>query len=210
MVDGGPRRRGLRALCLVGVPLLLVAGIVAATLSNDDEPKAVEVGPGSTGTTVTGATAPTTPPTSTAPSTPTTPPTSTAPSTPSTPATPSPKKATARVLVKFADGTDLRLRNGSLVSLSGKDMAPLNQVLQRYPGTGIERLFQRPEADLAAEKASVEALTGKPQPDLNLWYVLTPADASKVDALIADLKRLGVVDQANRDPGAAPLPAPAP
>ncbi len=204
---GDPRRRRVvRAICLAGGPLLLVAGIVAAAIvgSDDDDATPVEAGTGATSTTVPGptSTAATTVPTTTAATTPTT-----IRAGASVTTATAPSKAAARVLVKFADGTDVRLRSGSLVSLSGKDMTPLNKVLQRYPGTGIERLFQRPEADLAKEKADVEALTGRPQPDLNLWYVLTSANASKVDALIAELKRLAIVEQANRDPGAAPLPS---
>ena len=214
-MDDQRRRRIVRAICLAGVPLLLVAGIAAAAIvgGDDDDATPVEAGVGATSTSTPGPTttvAPSGPTTTAAPTTTVaTTPTTIRPGASVTTTTP-PSKASARVLVKFADGSDVRLRNGSLVSLAGKDMTPLNQVLQRYPGAGVERLFTRPEADLAREKAEVEALTGKPQPDLNLWYVMTPADASKVDALIADLKRLVIVEQANRDPGAVPLPAPAP
>jgi len=193
------QRRRLRTACVIGVPLLLVVGLAAAATMGDDDGDGVPVA-------AQGATSSSTPAASTVASTASTTP---APATTVRPGG-STAPAPARVQVKFAEGSGVRLRNGALVSLSGTDIGPLSRVLSRYPGTGIDRLFQRPEADLAAEKAAVEARTGKPQPDLNLWYVLALADGSKVDALIADLKQLAVVEQANRDPVAAPPPAPAP
>ena len=121
-----------------------------------------------------------------------------------------PTRLGARLQVKFADGSGVRLRDGRLVSLTGRDLTALNGVLARYPGTVIERLFSRSEEDLAAEKASIEASSGRVQPDLNLYYRLTLAAGADPAAAIADLSRLPVVERAYADPGPAPAPAPAP
>ena len=70
----------------------------------------------------------------------------------------------------------------------------------------MERLFDRPEADLDAERAAAEARTGLPQPDLNLYYRLTLPDGVDPGSLIADLEGLAVVERAYPDPVAAPPP----
>ncbi|HJV08561.1 MAG TPA: hypothetical protein VJ653_02745 [Acidimicrobiales bacterium] len=197
MADGA-RRGVLRAACLAGVPVLLVAGVVAAVArGSDDDATPVAAGPVPT-TTVPA-------PTTTTPATTLALPTSSAPVTATTVS-----PAGVPVQVKFVEGADVRLRNGKLVSPSGRDLTPLTQLLARYPGTAIERLFQRPEADLAAEKAAAEARTGRPQPDLNLWYLLRVPGAGRADALITELKRLAIVEDASRAPGPAPPPAPGP
>ena len=204
-------RRAFRSLCAVGVPVLLVAGLVAAaTVGGDDgDQETVAVTPTtvvpSTPAAIGSTTVPATP---AVPSTlanaavPSTSPKATAPTSPTVPA-----PATKRVQVKFVAGSDIRLRDGVLVSLSGQDTAPLRQLLVRFSGLRIERLFQRPEADLAAEKAAAEARTGRPQPDLNLYYLLI-VEESRADALVVDLTRLAIVEQAYRDPAAAPPPSP--
>ena len=114
----------------------------------------------------------------------------------------------AKLLVKFVDGSGVRLRDGRLVSETGQDLSSLDSILATYPGTRVERLFQRPEADLAAEKAAAEARTGLPQPDLNLHYRLVLVEGVDADAVLAELDGLPVVEQAYRAPTAAPPPAP--
>lgn len=216
------RSRGLRWLALAGVPVILVAGIVAAIAIGDDGAASPAAQPASTETTLHGQLRPgTEPAVSTLPlSIPTTlattapvgtnrPVSTTAPGATVTTARPADASA-GRLQVKFVDGSGVRLRGGGLVSLSGRDLTALHQLLARHPGVGIERLFQRPEADLAAEKAAAEARTGRPQPDLNLYYLLTLPDRARADALVVDLQRLSVVEQAYADPAAAPPPAPGP
>jgi hypothetical protein len=112
-----------------------------------------------------------------------------------------------RVQVKFVEGSGVRLRDGRFVSVSGRDLSAVAGALARYPGTQIERLFSRPEEELAAEKAAVEASSGRPQADLNLYYRLTFPAGADVNTAIADLSRLAVVERAYADPGAAPPPA---
>jgi hypothetical protein len=114
----------------------------------------------------------------------------------------------ARVQVKFVDGSGVRLRDGGFVSTTGQDLAALQAVLARYPVSGIDRLFQRPEDDLAAEKAANEARTGQPQPDLNLYFRVTLVEGADAAAFIAELGGLEFVGSAYADPTAAPPPSP--
>jgi serine protease len=111
-----------------------------------------------------------------------------------------------RVQVKFRDGTMIRLRNDVLVSLGNDDVSGLDAVLGRYPIVRIERVFMRPEQDLADDKAQAEARTGQPQPDLNLWFrIILPPDAD-ANALICDLQQLDIVETAYSEPPPAPPP----
>jgi len=125
-----------------------------------------------------------------------------------TPTTAVPVRPGARLQVKFVDGSGVRLRDGGFVSLTGRDLTAVTTHLARYPGTVIERLFSRSEEELAAEKAAIEASSGRPQPDLNLYYRLTLPAGADQDAAIAGLTGLGVVERAYADPAAAPPPVP--
>jgi hypothetical protein len=117
-----------------------------------------------------------------------------------------PGRPGARVQVRFVGGSGVRLRDGSLVSEAGVDLTALQDVLARQGVIAIDRLFQRPEADLDAERAAAEARTGLPQPDLNLYYRLTLPEGVDAGGLIADLGGLTVVERAYLDPVAAPPP----
>ena len=238
MAERGPdvavsRRGGWRWLVPAGATAVVLVGIVASLASSGDDgslrtTRAETTGdaagsgsasrPDGAGPVTSGPGAPTSavPSTAVPSTTGATGPGTTAATPPTTGgATPTtvsvlPAGAGARVQVKFADGTGVRLRDGRFVSLTGTDLGGLTAVLGRYPGTTIERLFTRSEEDLAAEKAAAEAATGRPQPDLNLYFRLTLRPGVDGATAIADLSRLPVVERAYADPVAAPPPAPAP
>lgn len=109
------------------------------------------------------------------------------------------------VIVKFREGTGIRGRDTS--STAGRtDLAGFRAVLAKYPGTTVARLFQRSEADLAQEKARVEARSRRQQADLNLYFRLVAAKGADVVALIADLNQLAIVEAAYSEPKPAPPP----
>jgi hypothetical protein len=208
--DGG-RGPGWRRIGLVAVPVVVVLGIVAALAMGGDDggERAVEQVPGTrstvsstpsttVSTVVVGQTSE--PAATTVPGTDTT-----IGGTPVTTAAPTPRPG-ARIQVKFVDGSGVRLRDGGFVSLTGQDLSALRESLGHYPGATIERLFQRAEADLDAERAANEARTGTPQPDLNLYFRVTLAEGVDAGAAIADLNGLDVVESAYADPAAAPPP----
>jgi hypothetical protein len=192
----------LRVLALAAA-VVAVAGVVAVVQSTGRE----------SSTRATGTADPTTSVASPATTNTAAPGTTAAPVSPATTAAVTRSTATTvafrpggRVQVKFVEGSGVRLRDGRFQSLSGRDLSAVAGVLGRYPGTQIERLFTRSEEDLTAEKAAVEASSGRPQADLNLYYRLTLPAGADVNTAIADLSRLAVVERAYADPGAAPPP----
>jgi serine protease len=109
--------------------------------------------------------------------------------------------------VKFVQGASCRrLAGGSIVTLGNDDLTGLQAVLAAYPIKAIARLFSQPEVDIEAEKAVIEAATGREMPDLNLWYRFTVAEGTDAAALIDALNALPEVEIAY----ASPLPAPPP
>lgn len=111
-----------------------------------------------------------------------------------------------RLQVKFAEGSGIRLREGGFVGGPDEDMQALREVLARHGVWRLERLFQRPEEELAAEKAAIEARSGRAQADLNLYFRLVLVEGADPGACVADLERLGIVERAYLDPRAAPPP----
>jgi len=110
------------------------------------------------------------------------------------------------VVLKFAEGTAVRLREGQLVSLAAADLSGLAAVLAQHPGTQVARLFMRSEQELAAQRQQAEARSGLQLADLNLYYRLTVSPGDDSTALANDLNALPIVEIAY----AEPLPAPAP
>jgi hypothetical protein len=111
-----------------------------------------------------------------------------------------------RIVVKFRDGTAIRLRQDQLISLAHVDLSELQAVLSAYPGLRIERLFTRPEEDLEHERAQAAAATGLPQPDLNLYYRLVLPWEADAASLVDALNRLPIVESAYVEPPPAPPP----
>ena len=102
-----------------------------------------------------------------------------------------------RLHVKFVDGSAIRLRGNTLVSVGSTDVSALRAVLRKYPGVHIQRLFSRSEEELADEKARNERRTGKKQPDKNLWYRMVLPPARNAAALVKDLRGLDIVQTAS-------------
>jgi serine protease len=117
-----------------------------------------------------------------------------------------PEFSSEHVVLKFAEGTAVRLREGQLVSLAAADLSGLTAVLAQHPGTQVARLFTRSEQELTAQRQQAEARSGWPLADLNLYYRLTVPPGDNSAALANDLNALPMVEIAYPEP----LPAPAP
>lgn len=134
-----------------------------------------------------------------------------------------------RLIVKFQEGSRVRLREGALVSLSAerseseqallkgrglteaqlnRDVKSVQSLLERAPRlTAPRRLFTEDESSLEARKASGEAQSGQQLADLNLYYevpLLPRTRAEDVAALVADLNALDSVEVAYAQPPAEP------
>ncbi|MBX3083063.1 MAG: S8 family serine peptidase [Anaerolineae bacterium] len=126
-----------------------------------------------------------------------------------------------QIVVKFKEGTDVRLRTGRLTSLSGTNLMGMQNALQTVTVLRLDRLFQRPETQLDAERQSILAAPSAPNaplsiqrkqiPDLNLFYSITlpkAMPAAKVTQFLATLKTLPEVEDAYFAPEPVPPPAP--
>ncbi len=115
--------------------------------------------------------------------------------------------ANRRIIVKFREGTGVRLRGGLFTTeVRNVDLAGANALLATDPGIAVERLFQRSESDLARDEARIEATSGREQADLNLYYLVVAPAGADAAALIAAFNRLDVVEVAQSEPRAAAPP----
>jgi len=121
------------------------------------------------------------------------------------------------LVVKFVEGSGVRLRNGTFIGAAGVDVGDINALALR--AQSVARLFLRPEADLDREREDLIAALGpariaalEPPADLNLYYRLRTADAAAGVALWRALLQLPIVETAFPDtpPGYAADPVLAP
>lgn len=91
--------------------------------------------------------------------------------------------------VKFVQGTDVRMRNDKLTSLSGYDIQPFYNALASYDVDQVALLFSRPEHKLDEFRRSGELNSGKELADLNNWYRIV---------LSKDIDRKSAEDVLNR------------
>jgi hypothetical protein len=117
-------------------------------------------------------------------------------------------RPTNRVIIKFQEGTGVRLRGGDLVAVPGKDLADFRSALLRAgtaPGQ-VKRLHARPEEELDAERVAAERRSGRDLADLNLYYILElPPSVSAVD-VAEQLNQLAIIERA--EPQLEPPPPP--
>ncbi len=134
-----------------------------------------------------------------------------------------------RLVVKFHEGSRVRLRSGQLVALSAErsasergllasrglsearlqsSLASAQALLERAPRIGaVSRLFEEDEVTLEARKASGEELSSQQLADLNLYFevpLLPGTSAERVAELVAALNALEGVEVAYAEPPAEP------
>ncbi|MFP2904563.1 S8 family serine peptidase [Pyxidicoccus sp. 3LFB2] len=130
-----------------------------------------------------------------------------------------------RLVVKFHEGSRVRLREGALVALMSErsfsernlffgrglsesrlteDLRSVEALLERVPRTrSAQRLLQEEEATLEARKASGEALSGEQLADLNLYFqvpLLPGTTSERVADVVAALNALDTVEVAYAEP----------
>lgn len=125
------------------------------------------------------------------------------------------------LVVKFVEGSGVRLRVGQFVGGPGVDLAAVNALLLR--ASDVTRLFLRTEVELDRERAGLIADLGpariaasEPPADLNLYYRLRVATADAGVALWRALVALPIVETAfpdtppgyHADPDDIPPPTP--
>ena len=123
---------------------------------------------------------------------------------------PSPSHDVHRIIVKFTDGSAVRLRDGGLRSLSNADINAAVAALRAPVVIGVSRLFRQTEAELDGLRQRSVRDTGQDLADLNLYYQVTLApDTPDADALryIDALNAMANVETAYPAPLPAPLPS---
>jgi hypothetical protein len=120
------------------------------------------------------------------------------------------------VIVKFKEGTNVRLRSGALVASAAtaadaprlarsrltpsrvtSDVARANTLLVARP---LARTFERAEGDLDRERTEGEARSGDELADLNLYYEVAVADAAEQKSVLDALNALDSVEIAFAPP----------
>jgi len=109
------------------------------------------------------------------------------------------------VVVKFVEGSIVRLRQDKLVNRGIGNLSPVSDLLSRFPGVEVQRLFSRSEADLEAERTRGQALSGKELADLNNYYLFTLPEGLDANAFIDALNAMDIVEIAYPEP----IPEPA-
>ncbi|QRK12436.1 S8 family serine peptidase [Archangium violaceum] len=134
-----------------------------------------------------------------------------------------------RLVVKFHEGSRVRLRGNALASLASErsssersrffgrgltearltdDLRSVQSLLERAPRThGLRRLLQEDEAVLEARQLSGESASGRQLADLNLYFevpLLPGTTAERVAALVEALNAVESVEVAYAEPPAEP------
>lgn len=129
------------------------------------------------------------------------------------PAKPTPAEmaspATAnRLVVKFREGSNVRIRAGRATAAEG---ARLDQFGSALASAGValsnlRRLHARPEQELDAQRDAAQRASGRQLADLNLYYVIDlPAGVNAVE-VAERLNALPIVERAEPELRPAPLP----
>jgi hypothetical protein len=119
-----------------------------------------------------------------------------------------PGRSHERIILKFHEGTDVRLRDGKLLSLKNFDLSPFESALDAYPEPQIVRLSSRSEEELAQEKVRLEAKTGRQETDMNLFYKIILVPETDALTLLNALNTLCIVETVYPAPLATPTGPP--
>ncbi|MEK6776778.1 MAG: MopE-related protein [bacterium] len=108
-----------------------------------------------------------------------------------------------KIVLKFVEGSKVRLRGKELVSLGDDNLEDVYRVLRREPTLKVKRLFSRPEEELARDKKEGQRRSRKELADLNLYYLIevtSTLEDQALEALIDSLNGLDIVETAYPEP----------
>jgi AcrR family transcriptional regulator len=114
-----------------------------------------------------------------------------------------------RVVLKFSEGSAVRLQAGRLVSRRGAALGAVAEVLRQagIRPPALRRYFSSSERELDAWREGGQRRSGRALADLNLYFELEVPKRVRTAALCDALNALPVVELAR--PAARPLPPPA-
>ena len=119
----------------------------------------------------------------------------------------SPEANIARVIVKFQEGSDVRLQGDKLVAKRGQAVRidEAERILSPYMNGKFNRLINKSEQELEMAKTVYEAASGAQLADMNLYYRIDVRDNATAEQLANNLNKLDVVELAYIEP--VPEPA---
>jgi hypothetical protein len=139
---------------------------------------------------------------------------------------PAPSEDPTTLVLKFVEGSHVRMTNGTLAidldTMLAEDpgllrcanltvdaavckLSALDAVFAADPSVSVTRLFTQPEADLDAERAAGRQTSGEYLSDLNLFYFVQAPEA-KTPALYDRMATNPVVDTVYYQPKPVPPP----
>ena len=116
----------------------------------------------------------------------------------------SPQADITRVIIKFEEGSDVRLRGNKLISLSGPALKEVNAVVRPYINGRLKRLVNKTEESLSRDKYIYELRSGHELADFNLYYSLDITNGDEAATMVNLLNELDIVEIAYVEPRAEP------
>ncbi len=121
------------------------------------------------------------------------------------------------IVIKFKPETHARLRGDAIISVTGVDLTPVQDLLSQQSGISIHRRFSLPEDELEAQRNQVIQNRGNGAdlsdlPDLNLYYSIQLDETvsfEKAMQLIETLAGMKAIETVFANPVPAPATLPA-
>ncbi len=108
------------------------------------------------------------------------------------------------ITVKFVEGSQVRLRNKNLISLTDTDLTAFHDLMKQFEINSISRLFSRHEYLLEEERERGQQRSGKELADLNNYYRVILDSSENPGRFIDSLNELYIIEIA------FPVPKPYP
>jgi hypothetical protein len=99
-----------------------------------------------------------------------------------------------RIVLRFAKGRQIVLREGKFVSLKGGELSSLNDRLSQEPDIEISSLFFPSPEHQEAEGSEEQ------DPDLSLYYSIVLKDPIRAEVLANELNSLPFIEEAYVEP----------
>jgi hypothetical protein len=114
----------------------------------------------------------------------------------------------ARVIVKFREGSGVRLRGGQLGATRSADLGSLSALLRTagIAPAAIRRLHDVSEQELDTERAAAQSESGRQLADLNLYFIIDLTPGINAAEFADQLNRLAIVEIAEPQLKPTPLP----
>jgi hypothetical protein len=101
-----------------------------------------------------------------------------------------------KVVVKFKKEAGVRFTGTELTSITQADLRNVRTILEKFPDCDVKRTFDGTEDQLDAQTASMRAETGVEVPELSSFYHITTKNRKQSEALVAELEKDPLIEEA--------------